>query len=211
MLLVTQMRRGRKRLGGGLTGWRGIRRKAIVCSCQKDALSSVLMTTWSQTHSVRLCLFLLFTFVFFVSVGLVLSNNSSSTLCYRLGKYFCFLWCLTQVSSLLWLKLHLRAPLILRGSFSAAGTDGTMRWYNSLASSHFPFRGVSSASFSEAKLQQKQDNWDGKWLACVPDWITRSEQCTNTSVVNAINSEKHKTLLHTYYKYTYLLLQHCSN
>lgn len=106
---------------------------------------------------------------------------------------FCFSWCLHQVSSSLklkaissyvglWSAAHpflllpcsqsLWGPFIWRGSLSAAGTDGTMRRYNSLASLHFPFWGVWSLLLAEAQLGRKQDNWDGKWLARVPGWIT---------------------------------------
>lgn len=63
-------------------------------------------------------------------------------------------------------------------AFSAAGTDGTMRRYNILASLHFPFRGVLSLVLAEAQLGRKQDNRDGKWLACVPGWIAYNVQCT---------------------------------
>lgn len=118
----------------------------------------------------------------------MLSNNTSCALCCLLGKkkFFvslevssslrlelCFsyisLWSVAHPFLLLPCSHSLWGPFILRGSFSAAGTDGTMRRYNShsLASFHFPFKGVSLLLLAES--WNRTTGMENVWLVSLPE------------------------------------------
>lgn len=156
MLLVTQTRRGRKKLSEGARGLRRDKESAIVSWCHREALSLPPECRPDARHTC-LCLFLLLTFVYFVCDSCALQQHVHA-LCYLLRKYVLFFWCLAQVSSSLGLKLgfsrislwttahplpqSLWGTFIWRSSFSAAGTDGTTGKYNGLASLPYPVRGV---------------------------------------------------------------------